>query len=606
MAAHSNITADFEIIVYHLSAQFPGPTTPRDFVTLLLTSSSALPDALHGARTSDTKGTTFRDKPRHFMIISRPCDHPECPPRDGYIRGQYESVEFIREIPREKDRKSMSATNLLSAVKSEESINVLEKEAILRSAAKKASSSPEDLPADDTHLTTELKTEVVREGRRRGKTISFAGSRGESAKGEEHDNPKVDEDNESNPVEWIMITRSDPGGSVPRFMVERGTPGGIVADASKFLDWACKKEHPDDEVEALQTGDTEHIKAKRQEILHAAELNGHSAGLGGIDGPDDAVAADPPIAAVKAVPEAIVHPESTSSSGILDSVAKAAYASLESYAPQVILDRLPGHSPAGSISASLSSLKGGDDTTAPNGRPTSPTRSASLSTISSVRSFASAEDHFEGADDTVSTKSSQAPSKDKNTMTPHEKELAKLEERKRVLNEKLAKARDKETKDKAELTSKEQDRLKKAEERHAQEVARQEEKYKKEIAKLEAKRQKEAAKVEERKRRAEDKDEKTRLVREKEEMRQQLEVAKKERDILKEQVGALQKENTLLVAKMGRIEEGVSGREVLKEITAKVEGRSRSSSLRKENGKEATVLAGEGMKKENMDYSQPK
>lgn len=43
---------------------------------------------------------------------------------------------------------------------------------------------------------------------------------------------------EQSPVEWIMITRSDPGGSVPRWMVERGTPGGIVKDAERFLNWA--------------------------------------------------------------------------------------------------------------------------------------------------------------------------------------------------------------------------------------------------------------------------------------------------------------------------------------------------------------------------------
>ncbi len=44
---------------------------------------------------------------------------------------------------------------------------------------------------------------------------------------------------ESNLVEWIMITRSDPGGGIPRFMVERGTPGSIASDAVKFLDWAA-------------------------------------------------------------------------------------------------------------------------------------------------------------------------------------------------------------------------------------------------------------------------------------------------------------------------------------------------------------------------------
>ena len=537
------------------------------------------------------------------MVISRPCDHPDCPPRDGYVRGQYESVEFIREIPRVKDRKSMSATNLVSTVKTEESTAALEKEAILRSAVKKVrSSGDEDLP-DDTHLTPDLKEEVVRQGRQRGKTISFAGSRGASAKGEKHDNPNPDEDDESNPVEWIMITRSDPGGSVPRFMVERGTPGGIVADASKFLDWACKKEHPEDEIETLGTGDAEHVKAKEQEALHAAELNGHLAGVGGLDGSEGTVAQDPPTAAVKAVPEATVYLDTTSPGGILDSVAKAAFASLESYAPQAVLDRLPGHSPSPSISASIPSLKAGNDKAVLNGVPTSPPRSASMSSITSVGSFASAEDHFEGAEDTLSTKSSQTPSKDKKEMSSHEKALANLDERKRLLKEKLAKAREKETKDKEELTSKEQERLRKAEEKHAQEVAKQEEKYKKEVAKLEAKRRKEAMKVEERKVRAKDKDEKARLTREKEEMRQQLEVTTQERDLLKEQVGALQKENTLLVAQMGRMEEARPGRDALKEVKAEVEGRSRRNSLRKEKGKEATVLAEDGMKKENVDPS---
>lgn len=33
-------------------------------------------------------------------MISRPLtDHPECTERQGYVRGQFESVEFVREIP---------------------------------------------------------------------------------------------------------------------------------------------------------------------------------------------------------------------------------------------------------------------------------------------------------------------------------------------------------------------------------------------------------------------------------------------------------------------------------------------------------------------------
>ena len=186
---------------------------------------------------------------------------------------------------------------------------------------------------------------------------------------------------------------------------------------------------------------------------------------------------------------------------------------------------------------------------------------------------------------------------DLSDQSPHEKELAKLHDRKKTLDEKLAKSREKELRDKEELTSKEQDRLRKAEEKHKREIEKQEQKYKKEIAKLEAKRMKETAKEEARRRREQDKDEKTRLTREKEELKQELEVTKQEREIFRDQVGALQRENTSLVTRLGKLSDGKS---VLKEVQAEVASgtRSRSSSLRRSkettgSGVEATVLAGE-------------
>ena len=299
----------------------------------------------------------------------------------------------------------MSTTDLTKQVRTEEASTSMEKEAILRSAMKKVKGSASEENLHDTPLTPALSEDGVREGRQRGKTISFAGSRGPRAKGEKLDNPNTEDDDESNPVEWIMITRSDPGGSVPRFMVERGTPGGIVADASKFLDWACKKEHPEDEVEALETGDTGHIKAKKREELEAYQTNGHLAGLDGVG-----EEADPPMEAFKALPEATVHPEppSLSSSGFLTSAANAAYASLEIYAPQAVIDRLPGHSQSPSMSASVASTK---DTAMPNGTK-SPVLSRSVSSLSSVGSFASAEDYF---DDDSSLKSTTSQSKSLNS-----------------------------------------------------------------------------------------------------------------------------------------------------------------------------------------------
>lgn len=122
--------------VYQLSAQFPGPTSPREFITMLITSPNCLTDA-------SQVGSAI---PRHYMVVSIPVDHPNAPPRDGMVRGFYESIEMIREIP---------------------------------------------LPGND--------------------------------------------DPETNPVEWIMVTRSDPGGGIPRFIVERNVPSSIVQDRKSVV-----------------------------------------------------------------------------------------------------------------------------------------------------------------------------------------------------------------------------------------------------------------------------------------------------------------------------------------------------------------------------------
>lgn len=585
--------------MYHLSAQFPGPTTPRDFVTLLLTSSSALsePESLAVQPSSASDGAKARsqrltDTPRHFMVISRPCIHPDCPARDGFIRGQYESVEFIREIPK-KSNKASSTTDLSKVTRPREDTPPLEREMFLRNTERKINESGEESVDGDGQLAPAAADGATGEGRKRGKTISFAGSRGTCAKGEAMDDPDAHDRPEMNAVEWIMITRSDPGGSVPRFMVERGTPGGIVADASKFLDWACKKEHPEDEVEALEKGDLGHVQTKKREELEAYDTNGHLAGLD-----DEAHGTEAPSIAVpqSASVEIATAPAVTAKQGgLVATVTSAAYAGLETYAPQAIIDRLPSHQHTQSTQ-SIDEVTG-----ITNG--TNATLSRSVSSASSIASFASAEDHF---DDTLSAKSITSQTKSSNSKdlpptSPHEKELAKLNERKKKLDESLAKAREKELKDKEDLTSKEEERIRRAEEKHAKEVAKQEERYKKEIAKLEAKRLKDAAKAEERKRKEEDRDEKKRLAREKEEMKQALEVVSKERDILREQVGALQKENTGLVLRLGKLDEG---KELLKEVKMETMvdeggGRSPSGSLRRgekgmvKGGKEATVLAGE-------------
>lgn len=286
----------------------------------------------------------------------------------------------------------------------------------------------------------------------------------------------------------------------------------------------------------------------------------------------------------------------------MQSLASAAYSGLETYAPKAVVDHLPGHQ-AQDESSSLRK----DGEPLPNGSKGEDAAS-SISETSSIASFASADSHLGDDDDeskSVSSKTTSSHHKD-NSQSVQERELAKLNDRKKKLDEKLAKTREKEFKDREEMTSKEQAAIQKAEEKHAKEVARQEEKYKKEVARLEEKKSKEAAKLAEKRKKAGDKDEKARLVREKEEIKAELDVLKKERDILRGQVGELQKENTALAARLGKVG---NGKDLLKEVREEIlgggkGGRPRSSSL--ESGgpgksgsarsREATILGKETAK----------
>ena len=409
------------IEVYQLSAKFPGPTTPRDFITLLVTSSKAI-------RIEDSS------VPRHYMIVSKPCTHKDCPPRNDYIRGQYESVEFIREVPPD-------------------------------------SSSSVDKDADP----------------------------------------------ELNPIEWIMITRSDPGGSVPRFMVERGTPASICGDAVKFLNWATQLDHPDDEAAGDEEGPS------RQPTLSKWETNAIMAGVNG--GPEQSGERS--------------AEQSPSNSGLLAAVNQG----LEAYAPQAVLNYLPDHQPHQQV---------------PQPQPSQPAAAEenetdkkledddATSTMSSV-SFASAESH-------VST-----PNADGTPALPHhEKELQKLRERRETLDSKLEAAREKAAKETVEASAKEEDAAKKAQERHEKELKKQEEKYKKEVAKLEAKREKENKKMEERRKKLEEKD----IIKQNETMKKEVEALKKERDTMLKMIGALTSENQHLAARLGETEKSASNHSV--------------------------------------------
>jgi len=493
------------------------------------------------------------------MVISKPCIHPEAAPREGYIRGQYESVEFIREIPIHKAHTtSASTTNLPNqGGHTRNRSSTLGKEAILRNALKKSSSGKDENESPTYENASASENGLSPgEGRARGKTISFDSSSGHDAKGENIDNPKDSDESESNPIEWIMITRSDPGGSVPRFMVERGTPGGIVSDASKFLDWACAKDiedlESDDEPDVNVQDEHKHHHDHNKD-LHNYQTNGHLAGLEE-EKPNTSDSSEP----------------TTDGGGLFGMVAGAAGAAgaiIASHTPAIISGHLPGVSHE-----------------TPSTEPNGSSRRNSVSSVSSTSSYNSFTSALENRsshpfNDASSTKTTDSTAESK-ALASKDRELAKLEEKKRKLDEKLTKAREKELSKKTEDSAKEEEAIKKAEEKHEREVKKQEEKYRKEVEKLERKKQKEEKKAEERRRKALEKDERTKLLRELEEVRAEVGVLRKEKEILRSQVGDLQAENTALAARVGRL--GLQGEEVLREVRQEVgkSGRMRASSLK--------------------------
>ncbi|KAI1405835.1 hypothetical protein F4819DRAFT_349888 [Hypoxylon fuscum] len=495
--------------VYQLSAQFPGPTTPRDFVTLLLSSDSAI----------DGPGT-----PKHFMLVSKPCIHPECPPRQGYIRGQYESVEFIREIRVEKPlRKTRSSIDLSNDEAALRKVNEnLCREATIRSARQAASSTS---PTRDEG------------GRKRGKTIGAV------------DVLDEDEDYETM-IEWLMVTRSDPGGSVPRFMIERGTPPGIAGDANKFLKWITSKS-----INNFAEDDSEDTKLKR--AASEAEVTAHKKELPSAD-PTTNLINDSRPPRPSATEEKWEMEEQPNPTGFYGMIANALNA-----AASVATSRLPN--PFGSA-------KGGDTDSSDLSSEPAEDDASSIHTFHSVEDEGNADSTSPKPEDSSelttavsngvaeSTRSTESLTAHSTAPSQHEKELKKLEERRRKTEEKLQRAQEralaKRGTENASSSSRDETAMQKLREKHEREMAKQQEKYQREMKKMEAKRASEQKKAEERRRKALEREEKGNLAMELDKVRAERDVARKQLDILKEQVGDLQTQNTMLVARLGR--EGIS------------------------------------------------
>ncbi|POR34827.1 Putative PH domain-containing protein C19A8.02 [Tolypocladium paradoxum] len=444
--------------VFQLSAQFPGPTSPRDFITLLLTSdfSSKRSDQPHPLR--------------QYMVVSKPCTHPECPPRQGIIRGQYESVEIIREIP------------------SESTVN-------------KRSFSYADLTLDDN---------------RRASTARPPGG---------SDEPP---DEAPRAVEWLMVTRSDPGGSVPRFMIEKGTPPGIVGDAGKFLNWVTSTTAEDSSVpeqDRPSTNGTVRDPANNRRVAGAEKTPCNSISQNQEVGDDEGI------------------PSSNGLYGIISGAFGAATSVAYGLRQQF-------SSPLG-FNSSQDSLS--ETEAKPEGQVNNQDE-GSDSDASSTLSFTSAPERSvtedKGLDSITGSNSDGSRSQPKH---PVEKELQKLIERRRRLEENHSKMQERIESKRHGEKEKDAAAMAKVREKHDKELAKQEAKYKREMKKLEEKREQEERKAEARRRKTIEREEKAILALELGRVKAERDVALKRIELLQGQVGELQAQNTMLVAKLGRM-----------------------------------------------------
>lgn len=500
-----------ELEVWLLSAQFPGPTTPRDFLTLLLT----------GAAGEGEEERKKGNVPRQFMVVSRPCDHPECQPRPGFIRGNYESVEFIREVPIDKPVRRVQS-----------SMDVKRDELRSRHQATKS--------LDESHSLNRVSQSFpsLPEFEHVGEHGADAGSETEMA------------------IEWVMVTRSDPGGSVPRFMVEKGTPGGIVNDAGRFIKWLESKRledlvepHGEDKQalneEVNKYDDTTETPTSRHDPATPAHTSG-------------------------TLPNGNTEPSSTQ-----EEVQPGGFYNMIANALGVVHSSVAARLPGFAVSAS--------------GADTDSDQTYSSDSDESDRSFASAQEEDEahtpmasvggggGAPpplpsrpfdarsaaasiDVASTHSGRSDDTSSKASSQHEKALRKLHERQRKLDEKMAKQQERSVAhnggDKQHQGAAGEDALARLREKHEKEIARQEEMYRKEVRKIEEKRQKEQKKAEEKRRKAQEKEERENISIQLERVKVERDVALKQVDILNEQVGALQAQVTKLVAQLGTHEGG--------------------------------------------------
>lgn len=461
------------------------------------------------------------------MVVSIPVDHPEAPQQNNTVRGNYESVEMIREIPLNQP-KSQSTPNLL-----------------------KKNGAP-------------ARSDSVSE------TVDLRGSK--------------DDDSGMNPVEWIMVTRSDPGGGIPRFMVERNTPASIAGDAVKFLDWATGLDDmsEDETVPSTVGAKSETSEPVAKSTTHEkkpdfipADSNGHLAGLKSPQlGPNQSLTG-------------AYEPSGAHDSGIIASRTSAASA----YVPNMVKDRLYG---TGETQSTEQFPEYDEDSD-----------SSDTSYDSAQENMADWATAYEGPDDrhdildstsnlslgAVDSAVDSAQDEEFKNTNDHkhfEKEIQKIAARRKTLDEKTERERQEREKREQELLSREEKDVEKQKDRLEKEKIKQEERYRKEMEKLNAKQKKEEERVELKRKKNRDKDANARDRRERDEYKRRVELLQRENELLRRQMGDLQRENTVLVQKVGKLEKG---KEVVMEVREEL---SKTQGATPRNSSEVWGRAGGG------------
>ncbi|KAK3706113.1 SNF1-interacting protein [Vermiconidia calcicola] len=472
--------------IYQLSAQMPPPVSPRDFLTLLHTTSAGLTD-----KSAADKQDGGRHVPRSFMVVSRPLTHPEAPQRSDFVRGKYESVELVREIP-----------------------------------------------------------------------LHISGTNGDAA------------DPELNPVEWIMITRSDPAGGVPRFLVDR--------------DWACAQETiPDadaDEDKQLETSEQKAEVTEQQGIAAATAEGGAPSKDGAAETSEKSAPVAVAVAQTQSAPPAAAP--TGEEGGMASTLSSNLQAGVNTYAPISVASFMQRQlQPDQSSTQDLTEEDTSDSSSV-----------GSFMSADEMKWLSTAPEEQEPRESTENlsiksgASSSELSKSEKKSMSSHDRELYKITQQREKLDQKLAKKRETEENKLKQSQQKESSEQTKAREKMEKELKKTEERHRKEIEKLEQKRGKELKKAEERRRKMVDQNKLSLVARERDEFRNQSDLLRKENELLRDQVESLQRYNTALADKLGK----VGGAEAVKSVQQEIKGPVRTDTMKKSKSMESVGSSKKG------------